>query len=45
VLGFFDHNAWDKTGLTGEQLIEMLPAIQALINDIFDILNTEDYLS
>lgn len=41
VLGFLDHKAWDKTGLTGEQLIDMLPTIQELIEDIFEILDTE----
>lgn len=39
ILGFIDDEAWKQVGITGEQFIEMMPEIQALIDNIFEILN------
>ncbi|ACS80734.1 HDOD domain-containing protein [Maridesulfovibrio salexigens] len=38
VIGFIDQTAWDKIGITAEQLIELLPNIQRLIDDVLLIL-------
>ncbi|NDV26828.1 HDOD domain-containing protein [Desulfovibrio sp. JC010] len=38
VIGFIDRTAWEKLGITGEQVIELLPEIRRLIDDIFQIL-------
>ena len=37
VIGFIDDAAWEKLGLSGEQVIEMLPGIRLLIDDVFNI--------
>lgn len=39
VLGFIEPKAWEQIGLSGEQLIGILPDAQNLIEDIFKILN------
>ncbi|TIH12916.1 HDOD domain-containing protein [Marinifilum sp. JC120] len=37
VIGFIDRTAWEKIGISGEQVIEMLPEIRRLIDDVFQI--------
>nr|WP_306774076.1 HDOD domain-containing protein [Desulfovibrio sp. JC022] len=37
VIGYIDRTAWEKIGITAEQLIEMLPEIRRLIDDVFYI--------
>lgn len=39
VIGSIDRTAWEKIGITAEQLIEMLLEIRRLIDDIFLILD------
>ncbi len=38
VIGSIDPAAWQKIGITADQLIELLPKIRRLIDDIFQIL-------
>ncbi|WP_421902746.1 HDOD domain-containing protein [Maridesulfovibrio sp.] len=38
VIGFIDRTAWEKIGITAEQVIELLPDIRRLIDDVFLIL-------
>ncbi|WP_320174890.1 HDOD domain-containing protein [Maridesulfovibrio sp.] len=38
VIGFIDRTAWDKIGITAEQLMELLPEIQRLIDNVLLIL-------
>ncbi len=38
VIGSIDRTAWDKIGITAEQVMELLPEIQRLIEDVFEIL-------
>ncbi|WP_320169602.1 HDOD domain-containing protein [Maridesulfovibrio sp.] len=38
ILGFVDHDSWKKTGLSGDEFLELLPGIRTRIDSIFDIL-------
>jgi len=38
VIGFIDNTAWEKLNLTGDQVIEMLPNIRLLIDNVLQIL-------
>jgi HD-like signal output (HDOD) protein len=38
VIGVIDQTAWDRIGITAEQLIDLLPKIRRLIDDVFLIL-------
>ncbi|WP_320005754.1 HDOD domain-containing protein [Maridesulfovibrio sp.] len=37
VIGFIDDTAWKKLGISGDKVIEMLPDIRILIDDVFNI--------
>ncbi len=41
VLGFIEPKAWEQIGLDSQQLIDIIPQSQVLIEDIFKILNPE----